>query len=83
MQRVRRIRSKCLTRFSVCKAWTVNEKENDCTSEAIKGETGKLLTNPEEIRNKWTVYIETLYDKNGKPHNEEMGIELELVVDED
>ena len=28
-------------------------------------------------------YMETLYDKNGKPQNEEMGIELELDVDED
>src|SRR6476661_608198 len=28
-------------------------------------------------------YIETLHDKNGKPQNEEMGIELENDVDED
>ena len=40
-------------------------KTTNCTSEAIKGETGKLLTNPEEIRNRWKEYIETLYDKNG------------------
>ena len=38
----------------------------NCTSEAIKDETGKLLTESEEIRNRWKEYIETLYDKNGK-----------------
>src|SRR6476619_890147 len=45
--------------------------------------TGELLTEPEEIRNRWKEYIETLYDKNGKRQNEEMGIELELDEDED
>src|SRR6478609_756228 len=55
----------------------------NCTSEAIKDETGKLLTEPEQIRNRWKEHIETLYDKNGKPQNEEMGIVLELDVDED
>src|SRR6476619_3279113 len=43
----------------------------------------KLLTEPKEIKIRWKEYIETLYDKNGKPQNEEMGIELELDVDED
>src|SRR6478609_172649 len=55
-------------------------KTTNCTSEAIKDEIEKLLSEPEEIRNRWK---ETLYDKNGKPQNEEMGIELELDVDED
>ena len=59
------------------------KKTTNCASEAIKDETGKLLTEPEEIRNRWKEYIETLYDKNGKPQNEEMGIELKLDVDED
>src|SRR6478609_7139715 len=43
----------------------------------------KLWTEPEEIRNRCKEYIETLYDKNGKPQNEEIGIELELDVDKD
>src|SRR6478609_1738781 len=59
------------------------KKTTNCTSEAIKDETGKLLTESEEIRNRWKEYIETLYDMNRKPQNEEMGIELELDVDED
>src|SRR6478609_1203416 len=59
------------------------KKTTNCTSEAIKDETGKLLTEPEEIRKRWKEYVKTLYDRNGKPQNEEMGIELELDVDED
>src|SRR6476469_10303204 len=59
------------------------KKTTNCTREAIKDETGKLLTEPEEIRNRWKEYIDSLYDKNGKSQNEEMGIELELYVDED
>src|SRR6476661_10262092 len=55
------------------------KKTTNCTSEAIKDKTGKLLTEPEEIRNRWKEYIETLYDKNGKTQNEELGIELELM----
>src|SRR6478609_6583691 len=43
------------------------KKTTNCTSEAIKDATGKLLTEPEEIRNRWKEYIETLYDKNRKP----------------
>ena len=35
------------------------KKTTNCTSEAIKDETGKLLTEPEEIRNRWKEYIET------------------------
>src|SRR6478609_4074573 len=61
----------------------MRKKTTNCTSEAIKDETGKLLTEPEEMRNRWKVYIQTRYDKNGKPQNEEMLIELELDVDED
>ena len=58
-------------------------KSTNCTSEAIKDETGKLLTEPEEIRNRWKEYIKFLYGKNGKSQNEEMGTALELDVDED
>ena len=42
------------------------KKTTNCTSEAIKDETGTLSTEPGEIRNRWKQYIEALYDKNGK-----------------
>src|SRR6476469_4449625 len=35
--------------------WT-RKKTTICTSEAIKDETGKLLTEPEEVRNRWKEY---------------------------
>src|SRR6476469_7894773 len=38
------------------------KKTTNCTSDAIKDERGKLLTEPEEIRNRWKEYIETLHD---------------------
>src|SRR6476469_5615065 len=59
------------------------KKTTNCTSGTIKDEAGKLLAEPEEIRNRWKEYIETLYDKNGITQNEEMGMELELDVDQD
>ena len=50
---------------------------------AIRDDKGKLLTDPEEVRNRWKEYIEVLYDKEGKPRPEDMGIESEDSVHED
>src|SRR3990170_4212832 len=50
---------------------------------AIRDDTGKLLTEPEQIRKRWKEYIELLYDKDGKPMPEDMGIESEDNVHED
>ena len=67
MQRVRRIRSKRRPDLVYAKVGQLTRKKTtNCTSEAIKDETGKLLTEQEEIRNRWKKYIETLFDKNGK-----------------
>ena len=49
---------------------------------SIKNE-GKLLTEAEEIRGRWKQYIEELYDKEGKPTEEELKIEDEEEVDKD
>lgn len=59
-------------------------KKNSCSrSLAIKDVTGKLLTEPDEVRKRWKEYIEVLYDKNGKPSPEDMDIENEENVHED
>ena len=50
-----------------------------CMGGAIEDETGKLFAEPEEIGNRWRECIETLYDKNGKPQNEEMGLNWRLI----
>ena len=40
-------------------------------------------TEAEEIRGRWKKYIEELYDKEGKPTEEELKIEEEEEVDKD
>ena len=44
-------------------------------SSGIKDDGGKLVTEPEEIKNRWKQYVETLYDRDGKPTMSEMEIE--------
>src|SRR5207244_6697020 len=43
------------------------KKNVSSKSTTIKDDTGKLLTDPEEVRRRWKEYIEMLYDKNEKP----------------
>ena len=60
-------------------------KNESCRSRgtAIKDDKGDLLTEPESVRNRWKEYIEILYDKNGKPREDEMGTENEVNVCDD
>ena len=37
------------------------------------------MTEPEKIRNRWKEYIELLYNKESKPSEDEMEVELEEV----
>ena len=39
-------------------------------STSIKDRDGKLITEPDKIRERWKEYIEQLYDKAGKPEEE-------------
>ena len=43
-----------------------------------KDRDGKLITEPDKIRERWKEYIEQLYDKAGKPEEEEIAVEREL-----
>ena len=54
-----------------------SKKGNNNSVAAIKSSNGEVLTDGNEIKTRWKEYIETLYDKNGKPTVEEMGIEKE------
>jgi hypothetical protein len=60
--------------YAKVKKLTTN-KSSGGRGTTIKNETGELLTEPESVRNRWKEYVEVLYDKNGKPKTEEMGIE--------
>src|SRR5579864_2918116 len=52
-------------------------------STSIKDTDGKLITEPDNIRERWKEYIEQLYDKAGKPEQEEIAVEREAIVPED
>jgi hypothetical protein len=52
-------------------------------NEGIKDEQGELMSEPEEIKNRWKRYIEVLYDKDGKPSEADFQMEEESLVDPD
>ncbi len=60
--------------------WKNREKGR---SVSVEDDAGKTITDPEEVRERWRTYIETLYDKEGKPKMEDLEIEEENKVDED
>ena len=41
-----------------------------------------IVTDPEEVRETWKQYIESLYDKDGKPKKEGLKFEEEVETDE-
>ncbi|CAF0993956.1 unnamed protein product [Didymodactylos carnosus] len=49
----------------------------------IKNKDGALLTDPKLVRQRWKEYIEELYDKDGKPTEEEIFLESEMDVEVD
>src|ERR1051325_1310566 len=66
------------------KVRTITTKNNASSrSTAIKDNAGNLLTEPDDVRKRWREYIEELYDKNGKPNPEDMGLEREDNVQQD
>ena len=52
-------------------------------SSSTKDSAGNLITDPEEVKERWRVYIESLHDKDGKPKIEELQVEAETEVKED
>ena len=50
---------------------------------AVKDKNGYLLTEKDDIKDRWQQYIEVLYDSEGKPLKEKLGIEDEREVDTD
>ena len=45
--------------------------------------SGNIVTDPEEVKKTWKQYIESLYDKDGKPKKEDLKFEDEKEVDTD
>ena len=52
-------------------------------STSITDRDGKLTTEPDKKTERWKEYIEKLYDKEGKPEEEEIAVEREAIVPED
>jgi len=50
---------------------------------AVKDSNGVLLSEPKDIKRRWKEYIETLYDKNGKPADEDIRLESIDQVDKE
>ena len=48
----------------------------------ITDSSGNIVTDPEEVRETWKQYTESLYDKDGKPKNEDLKFEEEVDTDE-
>ena len=49
----------------------------------IKDSTGVIVNEPEEVREQWRLYIESLYDKDGKPKSDDLQFEEETEVEDD
>ena len=58
----------------------ITMKPKSCSSATINDNNGKPLTDPHEIQSRWKEYIETLYDKNGKPNMDDIRLEEESHV---
>ena len=53
------------------------------TNNIVTDKMGKVRQGEEEIRNRWKDYVEELYDKKGRPGEEDMKVEKEEEVDPD
>ena len=59
------------------------ERKTARGSTVIRDGEGVLLTDIDEIRERWASYVEVLYDKKGKPDPMSMAVGNEALVDED
>lgn len=50
---------------------------------AINNKKGELMTEMNDVKERWIEYVEDLYDKNGKPRTEDFDLEEENMVDRD
>ena len=60
------------------------KNRNENSGCMVKSADGNLLTNRDAVRDRWKEYIENLYDKKGKPSEEQLNIEEESeILDDD
>src|SRR6267154_750738 len=49
----------------------------------VLDDAGNIVTEPEEVRERWRQYTESLYDRDGKPKIEDLQVEEREEVDEE
>ena len=49
----------------------------------VKDKNGKLLSNPDDVRERWLEYIEEQYDKEHRPNEEEVGEYSNIPMEEE
>ena len=76
------LNSKDLVYAKVAKL-TWNNKKATNKNVSVKDSTGNVITEPEEVRESWRLYIEALYDRDGKPAMEDLNLEGKRDVEED
>ena len=59
------------------------EKKCMNKNKEIKDSAGVIVNEPEEVREQWRLYIESLYDKDGKPKSDDLQVEEEAEVEDD
>ena len=47
----------------------------------VTDSAGEIITEPEYVRESWRLYIESLYNKVGKPKIEESQVEEEIEIE--
>ena len=50
---------------------------------SVKDDVRNIVIKPEEVRERWRQYIESLYDRDGKPKIEDLQVEEREEVDEE
>src|SRR3989441_11171880 len=50
---------------------------------SVRDSAGNMVNEPEEVKETWKQYIESLYDKDGKPKIEDLQVEEREEVDDD
>src|ERR1051325_11305395 len=69
--------------YAKVKELTQKTKKTSSRRTSVKHSNEKLLTEPDEVRNRWKEYIELLYDKNGKPSLEDIRLDEEYLIEDD
>jgi hypothetical protein len=59
------------------------QKNSGNSCRVIKDKDGDLLTEMDNIKNRWKEYVEMLYDSEGKPREENINLEKECDVEND